>query len=91
MLAVQPFKSGDVLSAVLDLGRGTLSFCRNGQPLGCAFTGLQGPLLAAATLASEEAKATIQNRPTVLNTGDYCGELRCVPWLEGHIQTGALC
>ncbi len=28
------------------------------------------------TLASEESKVTIQNRPTVLNTGEYTGELR---------------
>jgi hypothetical protein len=35
-----------------------------------------GPLVSAATLASEESKVTIQNRPTVLNTGEYVGELR---------------
>lgn len=32
--------------------------------------------MAAVTLASEESKVTIQNRPTVLNTGEYTGELR---------------
>lgn len=52
--------------------------CRNGTPLGEAFTGVTGPLVPAATLASEESKVTIQNRPTVLNTGEYTGELRYV-------------
>jgi len=61
----------------VDLGRGTLSFARNGHSLGQAFAGLSGPLVAAATLASEESKITIQNRPTVLNTGEYTGDLRC--------------
>ena len=32
--------------------------------------------MAAVTLGSEESKVTIQNRPTVLNTGEYTGELR---------------
>ena len=58
------------------LQQGTLRFSRNGQPLGDAFTGLAFPLVAAVTLASEESKITIQNRPTVLNTGQYTGELR---------------
>jgi len=60
------------------MSRGILSFNRNGQSLGEAFCGLTGPLVAAATLASEESKITIQNRPTVLNTGEYTGQLRCV-------------
>ncbi len=51
-----PFKSGDVLSVCVDLGRGTLRFSRNGAPLGEAFAGLEGPLVPAVTLASEESK-----------------------------------
>ena len=49
------------------------------MPLGEAFSGLEPgqPLVAAVTLASEESKITIQNRPTVLNTGEYTGDLRC--------------
>lgn len=70
------FKNGDVLSVCLDLGKQQLRFARNGVPLGTAFTGLRGPLVACITLASEESKITIQNRPTVLNTGEYTGELR---------------
>lgn len=72
----QPFKSGDVLTVCVDMGRGILRINRNGQPLGEAFTGLTGPLVSAITLASEESKVTIQNRPTVLNTGEYTGDLR---------------
>lgn len=72
----QPFKNGDVLTVCVNMGTGVLSFSRNGQPLGEAFIGLTGPLVAAVTLASEESKITIQNRPTVLNTGEYIGELR---------------
>jgi len=51
-----------------------LRFSRNGVHLGDAFTGVTGPLVAAVTLASEESKVTIQNRPTVLNMGEYTGE-----------------
>ena len=57
----------------IDLGVGTLRFARNGIPLGEAFRGVTGPLVAVVTLASEESKVTIQNRPTVLNTGEYTG------------------
>ena len=70
------FKNGDVLTVGLDLGRGTLRFSRNGIHLGDAFVGVRGPLVAVVTLASEESKVTIQNRPTVLNMGEYTGELR---------------
>lgn len=56
--------------------QGSLRFSRNGQSLGDAFFGITFPLVAAVTLASEESKVTIQNRPTVLNTGEYTGELR---------------
>jgi hypothetical protein len=68
------FKNGDVLTVGIDLGRGVLRFSRNGVPLGDAFSGVTGPLVAAVTLASEESKVTIQNRPTVLNMGEYTGE-----------------
>ncbi|KAJ9531877.1 hypothetical protein QJQ45_022018 [Haematococcus lacustris] len=71
-----PFKNGDVLTVCVDMTAGVLRFRRNGAPLGEAFRGLVGPLVSAATLASEESKITIQNRPTVLNTGEYTGELR---------------
>lgn len=72
------FKNGDVLTVGIDLGRGALSFSRNGILLGEAFTGVTGPLVAAVTLASEESKVTIQNRPTVLNMGEYTGEFLSV-------------
>jgi len=72
------FKNGDVLSVCIDLGGCMLRFARNGIPLGTAFTGVTGPLVAVVTLASEESKVTIQNRPTVLNMGEYTGELRYV-------------
>ncbi len=49
--------------------------CRGCRPQ--AFRNVYGPLVAAVTLASEESKVTIQNRPTVVNT-EYIGELRCV-------------
>ncbi|GFH08322.1 uncharacterized protein HaLaN_03266, partial [Haematococcus lacustris] len=71
-----PFKNGDVLTVCVDMTAGVLRFRRNGASLGEAFRGLVGPLVSAATLASEESKITIQNRPTVLNTGEYTGELR---------------
>lgn len=71
----QPFKNGDVLTVTVDLTAGTLSFARNGVALGLAFSGITGSLVSAVTLASEETKVTIQNRPTVL-TGEYTGELR---------------
>ena len=58
----------------MDFGSGVLRFSRNGVHLGDAFTGVVGPLVAAVTLASEESKVTIQNRPTVLNMGEYTGE-----------------
>lgn len=61
----------------MDLGSGCLRFSRNGIPLGDAFSGVTGPLVAVVTQASEESKVTIQNRPTVLNMGEYTGELRC--------------
>jgi hypothetical protein len=70
------FKNGDVLTVGIDLGRGVLRFSRNGVHLGEAFSGITGPLVAAVTLASEESKVTIQNRPTVLNMGEYTGEAR---------------
>lgn len=65
----------------MDLANGILRFSRNGIHLGNAFTGVRGPLVAVVTQASEESKVTIQNRPTVLNMGEYTGELRygCVP------------
>ena len=71
-----PFKNGDVLTVTMDGRKGSIRFSRNGQSLGDAFTGVTFPLVAAVTLASEESKVTIQNRPTVLNTGEYTGELR---------------
>lgn len=61
----------------MDLANGILRFSRNGIHLGNAFTGVRGPLVAVVTQASEESKVTIQNRPTVLNMGEYTGELRC--------------
>ena len=73
-LAAGAFKNGDVLTVGIDLARGVLRFSRNGIHLGEAFTGVAGPLVAAVTLASEESKVTIQNRPTVLNMGEYTGE-----------------
>lgn len=60
----------------MDLGNGILRFSRNGIHLGNAFTAVRGPLVAVVTQASEESKVTIQNRPTVLNMGEYTGELR---------------
>ncbi len=75
-LAAGAFKNGDVLTVSVDLGKGTLRFARNGQTLGEAFSNITGPVLAVVTLLSEDSKATIQNRPTVLNTGEYTGELR---------------
>jgi hypothetical protein len=72
----------------MDLGRGTLRFSRNGVHLGEAFTGVTGPLVAAVTLASEESKVTIQNRPTVLNMGEYTGELGGRRWRwQEHFET----
>ncbi|KAF8073005.1 E3 ubiquitin-protein ligase TOM1-like [Scenedesmus sp. PABB004] len=71
-----PFKNGDVLTVGMDLTNGVLRFSRNGIHLGDAFTGVTGPLVAVVTQASEESKVTIQNRPTVLNMGEYTGELR---------------
>ena len=65
-----------MLTVCIDMGCGSLRFSRNGHTLGEAFSGLTGPLVAAVTLASEESKVTIQNRPTVLNTREYTGELR---------------
>jgi hypothetical protein len=65
--------NGDVLTVGVDLGTGVLRFSRNGVHLGDAFTGITGPLVAAVTLASEDSKVTIQNRPTVLNMGEYTG------------------
>lgn len=73
---VGAFKNGDVLTVSMDLTNGILRFSRNGIHLGDAFTGLTGPLVAVVTQASEESKVTIQNRPTVLNMGEYTGELR---------------
>jgi hypothetical protein len=67
------FKNGDVLTVGMDLANGVLRFSRNGIHLGNAFTGVTGPLVAVVTLASEESKVTIQNRPTVLNMGEYTG------------------
>ena len=64
-----PFANGDVLTVGVDLGRGTVRFSRNGAPIGVAFEGVAGPLVAVVTLANEESRVTIQNRPTVLNTG----------------------
>ncbi len=72
----QPFKNGDVLTVSVSLAAGTIRFARNGTPLGTAFECVRGPLVAAVTMGSEESKVTIQNRPTVLNTGEYTGELR---------------
>lgn len=72
------FKNGDVLTVAMDLANGILRFSRNGIHMGDAFTGVKGPLVAVVTQASEESKVTIQNRPTVLNMGEYTGELRCV-------------
>lgn len=74
----QPFKNGDVLTVSVSLAAGTIRFARNGTALGIAFEGVRGPLVAAVTMGSEESKVTIQNRPTVLNTGEYTGELRYV-------------
>jgi len=62
----------------MDLANGIVRFSRNGIHLGNAFTGVRGPLVAVVTQASEESKVTIQNRPTVLNMGEYTGELRYV-------------
>ena len=68
----------------INLANGVLRFSRNGVHLGDAFRGITGPLVAAVTLASEESKVTIQNRPTVLNMGEYTGEL------GGGLEGGAL-
>lgn len=72
----------------IDLANGVLRFSRNGVHLGDAFHGITGPLVAAVTLASEESKVTIQNRPTVLNMGEYTGA-----WWQGWLglPPGACC
>jgi hypothetical protein len=77
LAAAGPFKNGDVMTVGMDLANGILRFSRNGIHLGNAFTTVRGPLVAVVTQASEESKVTIQNRPTVLNMGEYTGELRC--------------
>jgi hypothetical protein len=78
LAAAGPFKNGDVMTVGMDLANGILRFSRNGIHLGNAFTTVRGPLVAVVTQASEESKVTIQNRPTVLNMGEYTGELRWV-------------
>lgn len=68
-IAAGAFSNGDVMTVSADLNRRTLAFSRNGIPIGVAFEDVVGPLIAVVTLANEESKVTIQNRPTVLNTG----------------------
>ena len=43
----EPFGAGDVVGVTLDLVKGTLSFSRNGNPLGVAFTDLYGQFYPA--------------------------------------------
>jgi hypothetical protein len=47
------FRSGDIVSATLDLDKGTLSFRLNSVELGVAVVGLSGPLYAAFSLYNE--------------------------------------
>ena len=43
----EPFGAGDVVGVTLDLNKCTLSFSRNGSPLGVAFSDIHGELYPA--------------------------------------------
>ena len=53
------FKTGDVITVVLDLDEGTLSFLVNGKALGVAADGLSGDFYPAFSLYNEEDQITI--------------------------------
>eukprot|EP01062_Namystynia_karyoxenos_P066487 TRINITY_DN60414_c0_g1_i1.p1 TRINITY_DN60414_c0_g1~~TRINITY_DN60414_c0_g1_i1.p1 ORF type:complete len:445 (+),score=137.65 TRINITY_DN60414_c0_g1_i1:90-1424(+) len=55
--------SGDVISVVLDLDRGTLEFLKNGVSLGMAFDDVGGLLYPAVSLCTEGHSVTILSDP----------------------------
>jgi hypothetical protein len=55
------FRSGDTVSILLDLDRGTLSFSLNGRSLGVAVEGLVGPLYPAFSLYNEDDSITVRH------------------------------
>lgn len=65
----EPFRAGDVLSVELDADAGTVTFRKNGQSMGRAFSGLAGELFPAVAMYSRGQRVTI---------------LPCESWLPGQ-------
>ena len=54
------FRTGDVITVLLDMDLGQLSYCLNDRPLGVAMEGLVGPLYPAFSLYNEDDQLTIK-------------------------------
>ncbi len=55
------FKTGDKVSCILDLGKGTLEFLVNGASKGIAFENVKGPLRPAVSMKRQNASVKIAN------------------------------
>ena len=53
------FGQGDVIGVKLDLDKGTLSFSRNNEDLGVAFTGLTGELYPAVAFYNQGQRVSL--------------------------------
>lgn len=64
------FRTGDIITTVLDLDRGTLSFALNGRDMGIAAEGLVGPLYAALSLYNDDDQVTLLEHNPSTSSGD---------------------
>jgi hypothetical protein len=54
------FARGDIVGVIVDLNAGTIEFCKNGTPLGFAYTDVKGPLNPCISLLKGQ-KAILVN------------------------------
>ena len=54
------FARGDIVGVIVDLNAGTIEFCKNGTPLGFAYTDVKGPLTPCISLLKGQ-KAILVN------------------------------
>ena len=64
-----PFAQGDVIGCHLDMDAGTLSFSRNGAPLGQAFSGIVGEVYPAVAFYNHGQALSLVNLPGVSPLG----------------------
>jgi hypothetical protein len=83
----EPWQAGDVITCLLDLDKGEISYCRNGRNMGVAFSGIitkstlfpvsysQNTVVEASVTISPQALSLSNAQDCRVRFGDTFGEL----------------